>query len=98
MIAEVTWDLVMGEDMDFIEGCYRLPNRPWQVVIARKRDGLTAVEVRSGLTWESGVTGVNIYFPWKAQLNAAVLLETMSRALGIAQWTEVRGPDSIVLR
>ena len=98
MIAEVTWDLVMDEDMGFIEGCYRLPNEPWQVIIASKKNEILTVDVRNNLTWESGVTGMNIYFPRKFQLNAGILLEIMSRVLGVSKWIEVRGPDSILLR
>lgn len=98
MIAEVTWDFLMEEDMGWIEGCYRLPDQPWQVVIAGNDDEVSKVEVRNGLTWASGVTGMNIFFPKNVRLNATLLLKVMSDVLGVCNWVEVRGPDSIVIR
>lgn len=85
----------MSEDMEWIEGCYRLEGGPWQVVIAVRKEEVLTVEIRNGLTWASGVTGMNIFLPETACLNATVLLELMSDVL---EWVEVRGPDSIVLR
>jgi hypothetical protein len=38
MKAEITFDLVMCEDMDFVEGCYRLVGGAWEVfIIAHSR-------------------------------------------------------------
>lgn len=31
--AEISYDLVMDDDMSFVEGTYRLPGGDWQVVI-----------------------------------------------------------------
>ena len=98
MNAEITWDLLMSDDMGWIEGCYRLEGGPWQVVIAIKKEEVSTVEIRDGLTWASGVTGMNIFLPETACLNAMVLLELMSDVLGVLEWVEVRGPDSILLR
>src|SRR5262245_47640183 len=36
--AEISYDLVMGEDMAFVEGTYRLPGGDWQVVIVSRYD------------------------------------------------------------
>jgi hypothetical protein len=38
MRAEISYDLVMNDDMEFVEGTYRLPNEDWQVLIVSKRD------------------------------------------------------------
>ncbi|WP_419730316.1 hypothetical protein [Lichenicola sp.] len=88
----------MSEDMGFIEGSYRLAGGEWQIVTAFKREGVTEAEIRDGLTWESGVTGMNVIFPVDATINGTVLLNMMSEHLAIETWREVRGPDSIVLR
>jgi hypothetical protein len=40
MKAEITFDLVMDEDMGFVEGCYRLDGGEWKVfIIAHTRNG-----------------------------------------------------------
>ncbi len=88
----------MSDDMGWIEGCYRLEGGPWQVVIAVKKEEVSAVEIRNGLTWASGVTGMNVFLPETTRLNATILLDLMSDVLGVQKWVEVRGPDSIVLR
>ena len=88
----------MDEDMQFIEGCYRLAGGEWQVVVAFKRDEVVEVNVRSGLSWESGMTGMNVVFPLGTTINASVLLGVMSEHLGVEHWLEVLGPDSLMLR
>ncbi len=88
----------MSEDMPFIEGCYRLEDGPWQVVTAFKREAVMHVEIRGGLTWKSGVSGINMIFPESAIINGSILLALISSYLGVDKWLEVRGPDSIVLR
>ncbi|MBY8828842.1 hypothetical protein [Hephaestia mangrovi] len=98
MIAEITWDLVMSEDMAFAEGCYRLQGEDWQVITAHKAKGIKLIGVRNGVRWDSGVTGMNIVLPDDANINAAKLLKMMSETLGVSEWVEVRGPDSMMLR
>lgn len=98
MIAEITWDLVMSEDMTFAEGCYRLEGGDWQVVTACKAKGIYPVGIRNGVSWGSGATGMNIVLPDDAHINATVLLEMMSAILGVSEWHGVKGPDSIMLR
>jgi len=38
MHAEISYDLVMDSDMEFVEGTYRLPGEDWQVVIVSRHD------------------------------------------------------------
>jgi hypothetical protein len=98
MNAEITWDLVMLDDMAFAEGCFRLEGGPWQVVTAQKsRDGWDP-QVSTNLQWDSGVRGMNIILPRGEKLNKEILLLIMSATLGVERWTEVRGPDSMMLR
>jgi hypothetical protein len=98
MKAEISFDLVMEEDMAFVEGCCRLQDQDWQVFIFRKSRGLEKVGVRKHLVWESGVTGVNIIVPDEAQLNKHVVMTVLASELGVTEWSEIRGPDSMQLR
>lgn len=98
MNAEITWDLVMSDDMTFAEGCFRLEGEPWQVVIAFKSGGVHSPGVRTNLRWNSGVTGMNIILNDDERINKEVLLQIMSSSLGVERWTEVKGPDSMALR
>lgn len=45
MRAEITFDLVMTEDMAFVESCYRLAGGVWQVFMFRRYNGTEAVGV-----------------------------------------------------
>jgi hypothetical protein len=99
MKAEITFDLVMVEDMAFVEGCYRLENGDWQVFVFRKsRRGTEPVGVKKDLVWRSGVKGINIIVADDARINKSFVLKSLSDALGGIEWTEVSGPDSMQLR
>jgi hypothetical protein len=96
MPAEISWDLLMDDDMSFVEGTYRLPDREWQVVIISKRSVSSAEVVDT--EWESGVTGLHVKWPQERNLNKAAVIELLSAHLGVNAWSEVRGPDSMNLR
>jgi hypothetical protein len=98
MKAEITFDLVMNENMPFVEGCYRLDNDIWHVFMFRKSRGMELVGVRRNLVWDSGVTGINVIVPDDTTLNKLTVIQTLSDALGVTEWLEVRGPDSMQLR
>ncbi len=93
MRAEISYDHVMDDDMSFVEGTYRLPGQEWQVVIFSRRP-IAFPELRSG-AWESGVTGVWVGFPKEWQLNKSVVERLLGEHLGVTEWVEVRGPDSM---
>lgn len=96
MTGQISYDLVMKEDMDFAEGAYRLGGGEWQVFVAKKGPvGGTEVEPS---TWESGVTGRVIRVPKGAVLNAQAVERALSEGLGVASWETVKGPDSMGLR
>jgi len=97
MQAEISYDLVMQDDMCFIEGTYRLPGRRWQVVIVSRSPEVTVPEV-SAQTRESGVSGIHVRSPNTGHLNAEVLGRLLSEAFGVSEWVRVRGPDSVQLR
>ncbi|HEX5270563.1 MAG TPA: hypothetical protein VFW33_08765 [Gemmataceae bacterium] len=94
--GEISYDLVMGDDMDFVEGTYRLSGGEWRVFICSKRD---TEEVNWKMSeWESGVTGVVFFLPRAFRLNKQTVLALISQALGVETWSDVRGPDSMTLR
>ena len=98
MKGEITYDLVMDDDMPFVEGCYRLDDGVWKVFIFSKSEGLREVGVRKDVVWKSGVTGLTIVVSDDTILNKETVLKALSDALGVTEWSEVRGPDSIQIR
>lgn len=98
MCGEISYDLVMDDDMEFVEGAYRLPGGVWQVVIfsAFERDVPEPQVVPQ--VWDSGLTGVFVRYPRRLPLNAAAVERVLSEALGVSKWLRVRGPDSMQLR
>src|SRR5262245_14238193 len=53
---EFSFDIIMEEDMTWVEGTYRLPGRFWEVMIFRKRD-VAELRLRLDQQWPSGITG-----------------------------------------
>jgi hypothetical protein len=99
MQAEISYDPVMNDGMAFAEGCYRLPGKPWEVFIFMKErnEEITKPSHRFS-NWESGVTGIILRVPLVTRLNKAAVQGMLSLALGVSDWREVRGPDSLVIR
>jgi hypothetical protein len=94
--AEISYDLLMGDDMDFVEGTYRLPDAEWQVLIVSRSEVSEPEVVQQ--RWDSGVSGVLIRFPRSDRLDRAAVERVLSTSLGVCEWVEVRGPDSMQLR
>ncbi|MDG2388068.1 MAG: hypothetical protein P8M30_01995 [Planctomycetaceae bacterium] len=95
--GEISYDLVMEENMDFIEGAYRLPGGVWEVFVT-KTWHVTQLEIKPA-TWENGSTGIIIQFPLEERsLNKNSIEELMSDYFDIQIWKEVSGPDSMQLR
>jgi hypothetical protein len=98
MRAEISFDLVMEDDMDFVEGTYRLPGHDWQVLVFSRRPPVEKLEINTKGHWASGVTGVSVRFPKAQMLNKAAVMRVLSDVLGVTEWQEVHGPDSMQLR
>jgi hypothetical protein len=94
--GEISYDLVMDDNMLFVEGCYRIPGGEWQVIIISRRP-VSLPEIKPQ-KWESGVTGIFVAFPKTIPLNKAVVERLLTEHLGMKEWIEVRGPDSIQIR
>ena len=97
MRAEISFDLVMEDAMAFVEGTYRLPGQDWQVFIFGPDSSVQSPKATRG-HWESGVTGIFVAWPESMPLNRVSVLKTLSEELGVTEWTEVQGPDSMALR
>jgi hypothetical protein len=96
MNAEISYDLVMEDDMSFVEGTHRVGDGTWQVFIFRK-DPVRELEVASG-QWSSGIAGVFVRLPRSFRLNKQVVEQVMAERFGVSDWREVKGPDSMQLR
>ena len=96
MRGDISYDLVMQDDMEFVEGSYRMHGEDWKVFIIRKV-AIEIVEIKSS-QWSSGVSGLVIRLPRAVQLNKMVVEEILSKWLGVDEWNEVHGPDSMQLR
>ncbi len=97
MKAEITFDCFYPDDSDNIEGCYRLPGATWQVYyFTRWWSGEPKIVL--GAVWRSGITGVNVQHPKDQLLNKTVVMQVLAAALGVTEWAEVRGPDSLTLK
>jgi hypothetical protein len=87
----------MEENMDFVEGAYRLPGGVWEVFVTQTWQ-VTELEIKPS-TWGSGATGIIIQFPLEERsLNKNAVEELMSDYFDIQIWKEVNGPDSMQLR
>ena len=98
MKAEISFDIVMDGDLDFVEGTYRLPGHDWQVLIFSRNQPGEKLEINTKAQWESGVTGIAVHFPRAETLTKVIVLRILSDALGVDEWDEVCGPDSMRLR
>lgn len=98
MRAEISYDLVMDDDMEFVEGTYQLPGGDWQVFIVSAFDRDAHEPQVERQQWESGVSGVFVRLPRAVRINAVTVEQVLSAALDMSQWIRVRGPDSMQFR
>jgi len=96
MKSEISYDLVMHDDIDFVEGCFRLRGGDWQVFIFSKR--ITPAVTWKMSIWQNKTKGVVFQVPASIRLNKEKVEALLSRVFGVAERSEVRGPNSIVLR
>lgn len=94
--GEISYDLIMDDDMDFSEGTYRIDDGDWQVVIVSKRS--IESPVTKFCTWDSGISGIVVHVPVSQRLNMESIENQLSEILGGVVWKRVKGPDSMQLR
>lgn len=95
-LHEISFDIVLEPDNDWVEGCYRRPGRFWEVLVMTKSD--TPELKHRPATWASGIPGTTFEVPQGARLDLPQILQAMNSAFGEQSWVIVKGPDSIVLR
>lgn len=98
MIGDISYDLVMNDDMQFVEGTFRVDGGDWQVFIFSKKKGVNVEPHWQHSRWESGITGLVFGVPSHLRLSKQLVEQSLSQAVGLKSWTEVCGPDSIQLR
>jgi hypothetical protein len=96
MQGEISYDLIMGDVMSFVEGAYRINSGEWKVFIFSRRP--VGQPVWHYSTWDSGVNGIVFEVPDEMLLNMPIVEFLMAQATGCREWHRVRGPDSMVLR
>lgn len=95
-MGDISYDLLMTDDMAFAEGTYRIGCGNWQVFVVRKRP--IAVTAVKSSTWGSGATGVVIDLPRATRLDKTLVERILAERFDVTDWVEVRGPDSMSLR
>jgi len=95
--AEISFDLLMEDNMSFVEGTFRIAGGNWRVFIFSRHD-VEEPKVNANAKWNSGATGVTVKYPKEAILDKSTVLHLLSACLSVSEWVEVRGPDSISLR
>jgi hypothetical protein len=98
--GEITFDIVVPEDgVTFVEGCYRIDGGNWEVFFFRKGDQWSgAPSIRRNAVFSSGITGVDGVLPDNWVLNKKTVMGILAVAEGVEVWTEVLGPDSLILK
>jgi hypothetical protein len=93
---EISFDIVMRDDMGIVEGSYRLPGHLWQIFLFTKTD-VPEIE-HDFVTWQSGITGVEFIIPNRITLNQNFIIGAISELFGATSWVVVPGPDSLILK
>ncbi len=99
---EISFDLVMEKDNNWMEGSFRLPGESWQCMSFNKRDVADVCHKLSqwqrATTWGGTMTGISFSLPQTACVDRNYLLGAMTQVFGFSEWIEVHGPDSMFLR
>lgn len=97
--GEITFDIVVTESgVTFVEGCYRINGGNWQVFyFGKERQWSGAPHIRRNAVFSSGILGVSGIVPANWVLNKKTVMGMLAVALGVEEWTEVNGPDSMML-
>jgi hypothetical protein len=90
--GQISSDLVMDDDMAFVEGTFRLGSGAWQVFIVSK-GAVPEPEWRAS-TWQSGVTGLVFRVSRTLTLGVGGVEALLPQARGVEKWERVKGPRS----
>jgi hypothetical protein len=85
-----------------IEGCYRIDGEDWKVpYFTHWRNGnlwMGAPLIRDEAIFQSGIAGVDGVFPVDTVLNKKTVMKILAEVVGTEGWTEVSGPNSLILK
>jgi hypothetical protein len=103
MKGNISFDTNVAEAGEaVIEGCYKIDGGSWQVFYFtnwwREAPWQGDPLITYPGIWKSGITGVQVIYPKEKILNKRTAMEVLSKILGISDWFEVRGPDSLQLK
>ena len=103
--GEITFDIVVPEvGVSVVEGCYRIDGGNWEVYIFAKVGssmsifGRSEPHIRPDAVFSSGISGVGGVVPDSWLLNKKTVMGMLAVAVGVKEWTAVRGPDSSILK
>ncbi len=103
--GEITFDIVVPEEgVIVVEGCYRIDGGNWHVYIFAKQGfsmsafGRSEPHIRRNAVFSSDITGVSGIVPDNWVLNKKTVMGMLAMALGVDEWTEVCGLDSLILK
>jgi hypothetical protein len=98
--GEITFDIIVPEDgVSFVEGCYRIDGGNWQVYhLTHESPWSKAPHIRRDTVFSSGISGVSGVISVSLVLNKKAVMEILAEATGVDVWTEVSGPDSLILK
>ncbi len=98
MKAEISFDTIIDSNgEENIEGCYRIEGKDWSVFYFTQWWDDQPHIVKDAV-WRSGITGVDVRFPKDNILNKSSVMKYLSQILGVTEWSEVKGPDSLQLK
>ena len=98
MQAQISFDLVMQDEMSFVEGTFRLSDGEWRVFTFIPDRSILKPRIDADARWRGGARGMVVWWPRGQTLKKGVVLQILSKNLGITEWEEVHGPDSMQLR
>jgi len=86
------------EDVNCLEGCYRLPPGEWKVFWFNNDEPMGRARCIVDAGFQSGVIGLVVEYNDRRRLSKAVAKRAMSEILKVSEWEEVRGPDSLQMK
>jgi hypothetical protein len=100
VLGEITFDIVVPEEgVTVVEGCYRIEGGNWQVYIFAKEGWSRSVpHITREAVFSSDISGVSGVVPDSVVLNKKTVMRIMAEAVGVDVWSEVFGPDSLILK
>lgn len=103
MRGEISFDTeVLEHGEKHVEGCYRIAGEVWRPFYFTKIwQGLPKDREEKIVTnhvFRSGIVGILVNFAQQRELNKATVMSVLSDVLGVAEWSEVRGPDSLQMK